>query len=62
MALLSTKEDQGRDNNNQLSCLYGIRFLSMCLLMILHTGYHFSGYIYNTQTVAKVNRFYQFKI
>ena len=60
LALLSTKaavdDHRGKGcNDNQLSCLYGIRFICMFLLVAFHSQYKFTSNINNFATAMKVN-------
>ena len=50
MEILST-ETNGNDN---LSCLYGIRFICMFLLIAVHSQYKFAGNVYNVGTAMEV--------
>ena len=50
--LLSTKENP--NNKDNVSCLYGIRFISMILLIMFHSSYTTLPNIKNTRTLFKV--------
>ena len=49
-AILSTETN---DNDN-LSCLYGIRFICMFLLIAVHSQYKFAGNVYNVGAAMEV--------